>query len=603
MIALLSLLACSGPGSYCTGSTQLVYDPLGADKVTVWPDDTFTVEDEDSSTGRRVTLAQTPWYEATPDILKPALDAIEGRAGFGTQAEIVIRFSAEVGELPGPDDSTTDAGLQLWNLDTEERVAYEARLSPHDRQIQLLPLQPLDTATRYAAVVTTAQGDDEGQCMSPSPTLRAILDRNAPEGLESREKTLKRALKTMGIPRDDVTALTVFTTHDDHQPFLQALEVSRTAEQSWGADLVCTQHDGYRSCDTTYSPLDFRVDELVTAASDVRQEVDVRIWLPDGVENPPVIVYGHGLGQDLDAGFEIADIAVREGFAMIGTNALYHGTHPTAEGDPNPAAFLGIDMAGGLSLNPNRMRGAFDQPNLERRQLLTLLRDHPDLDGDGIDEVDPDRIAYLGISLGGILGSGLLVGSDDIDIAVLAIAGGNLSTIVRDSEFSQPYMELLQQLAGGSSELQMVFSLLQTAIDPSDPTLYASHVLRDRVVDGTPPHMLLPVATLDEVVPFAAGQALARAYQMPHVEPVFVPVPGLPLAGASPVAENVDGRTVGYFQYDRITRNGEVRPSEHLMPRSEEFGIQLLHLLDTWDTDDRPEIVDPYAILDTPELP
>lgn len=600
---LVHFLACSPPADYCDGPTQLRYDPLSADSLEVWPDDTLSVEDDDSPTGRRVALMDTPWFEALPELLQDAVSTLEGRTGFGTQAEIVLRFTASIGELPSAEDSTTDPRIQLWDLEEEVRVPYTARLSPNERQIQLLPLGPLRSSTPYAAVVTTDQLDAEGRCMAPSPTLRSILDRDAPDALKDREKPLKKALRKMGLKRDQVSGLTVFTTHADHLPFFDAMTEARESTQSWGPDFVCTPYDGYQACDTTFSPIDFRdPDELVQPGATARQEVDVRVWLPDGVERPPVIFYGHGLSQSLDDGFEIADIVARQGYAMVGSNALFHGTHPSAGGEPSPQAFLGIDLTDGISLDVNRMRGAFDQTNLDRRQLLTLLGNDPDLDGDGTPDLDPDQLAYLGLSLGGILGSGLLAGSDDIDAAVLAIAGGNLSTIVRDSDFTQPYMQLLEQLAGGSSELQVVFSLLQTTIDPSDPTLYASYVLRDRLTEGEPPHVLLPVATLDEVVPFNAGAALARAYQMPHIEPVFVPVAGLPVGGATPVGGNVDGTTVGYFQYDRITRDGEVLPSEHLMPRSDEFGAQLLHLLDTWDTTGVPEIVDPYAMLGTPPL-
>jgi hypothetical protein len=341
----------------------------------------------------------------------------------------------------------------------------------------------------------------------------------------------------------------------------------------------------------------------VLPGSTTRQPVDVTFWLPDGVTNPPMVVYAHGLGQNRGDGDELAELLMPLGIAMAGTDALFHGDHPSANGNPDPLAFLGLDLSAGLSFDLERMRSSFDQSTLDRRQLVTLLSEVPDVDGDGTREYDPDRLGYLGISLGGIMGSGLLAVSDDLDVAVLAIAGGNLVSIVRDTEAVSVFLPLIVQLAGGQEQFEATFSLLQTAIDPSDPVLFGANVLDRRLNDGAPPHVLLPVATLDEVVPFSAGRALARAYKLPHVGPVSLEVPGLEVL-ATPVSQNgPEGVTAGYFQYDRMTRSGELMPSEHIMPRSEEFAVQLTHFFDTWATTGTPEIIDPFEALGTPPLP
>lgn len=603
MLLLHLLLACTGPGTYCDGTTSVVYDPLASTTLDAWPDDVFSEDDRDSPTGRRVSILQTPWYAGLPELLQGIAAGVEGLTGFGTQADITFRFTAEMGELPDVAASTTDPRIQLWDVDAKERVPYDARLGPLGRQILLTPVGPLRPGAEHAAIVTSAQLDQQGRCAAPSGTLRALLDRDPPEGLEDRAKALKRALRRTGVDREEVSAMVAFTTHLDHLPYLDAMEEARLSEQAWRPLWQCEQHEGYRACETAFDPVDFRgPDQIVEPGATERQRVPVRVWLPDGMSNAPLLVYGHGLGQWRGDGDEIARLVTPRGVAMVGSDALFHGDHPTAEGTPSPEVFLGIDLDGGIAFDPQQMRASFDQSNLDRRQLLSLIRSQPDLDGDGTPDIDPDRVGYLGLSLGGILGSGLLVGSDDIDAAVLAIAGGNLMTIVRDGEFAATFMPLLANLAGGPEQLQTAFSVLQTAIDPSDPVLYASNVLRDRAVDGDPPHVLLPVATLDEVVPFAAGRALARAYGLPHVHPIAVPVAGIPDAGASQVAGNLDGVTAGYFQYDRITRNGTVRPSEHLMPRSDEFAVQLDRFLESWLATGVPEIVDPYAIVHTPDL-
>ncbi len=596
-------LACSPPPP-CEGPTAFLYDPQGSPELLAWPDDAFTTEDPSSPTGRRLEIRSTAWFDQLPELIQGAIAPLHGKTGFGTQAEIVLRFSDTIGDIPSISRSTEDEGLQLWDLDAERRVPYEARVSESGRQLHLLPVGPLRPATRYAAILTGAFTDAAGRCIAPGPTLGALLTREADEPLTELERPLRRALRTAGLHRNEVGAMLHFTTHADHLPYLGAMDEARSAPQSWGAGWSCTDETDFRVCETSFEPIDFRGDDqLVEPGSTARYRLPVRVWLPHGVERPPLVFYGHGLGQSREAGDAIAAILAPRGFAVVGVDAVFHGDHPSTGGSPSPEAFLGIDRSEGIAFDLHKLRSSFDQSNLDRRQLLSLLLAEPDLDGDGTPEFDPDRIAYLGLSLGGILGSGLLVGADEIDAAVLAIAGGNLVTIVRDGEFAATFLPLLENLVGGPDALEMTFSLFQTAIDPSDPVLYASLVSDGSTRSGPPPHLLLPVATEDEIVPFRSGLSLARAYPLPLIEPAPIPVEGLPAGGEAPVQGNWNGTTAGYFQYDRITRSGEVLPSEHLMPYSEEFPIQLLAFLESWAEGGPPVIVDPYAELQTPPLP
>lgn len=602
----LSLLACTQPADTCAGPTTHVYDPLVSSRLDAWPDDVFTRVDENSPTDLRVEVVGTPWFDALPELFQGIATGVHGASGFGTQAELFVRFDGPVGTLPTVEESTTTDAIQLWDLDRDppERVPFEARTAAGDQQIMLLPVGPLRPKTAHALVVTAAQTDSEGRCMAPSPVLKSVLDRTPTAPWDDRVKPTKRLLRELSIERDAVTALLTFTTHADHLDFLEAGQQARDEEQAWAGGFSCEARDGHRVCETTFDPYDFRgPDTLVVPNATERYSVPVTFWLPDGIEDPPLIVFGHGLGQQRGDAEEFADLVLSLGMAMVASDALFHGDHPTSDGTSDPTAFLGLRLSGGIGFDLAGMRSSFDQSNLDRRQLVTLLGEHPDVDGDGTPEFDPDRLAYVGVSLGGILGSGLLTLSDDLDAAVLAIAGGNLVSIVRDTDAVAPFRSLFVNLAGGEEQLEAAYSVLQTAIDPSDPALFASTVLQRRVTEGPAPHLLLPVATDDEVVPFDAGRALARALGLPHVRPLAVPVAGLDDAGAAPLSGNgPDGATVGYFQYDRMTLNGELQASRHVMVRSEEFGEQLRHFLDTW-IDGSPVILDPFATRQTPPLP
>lgn len=598
----LSLLGCFAPPDLCDGSTQWEWDPASGD-LDAWPDDFWTVEDDQSPTGSRLQIADSAWYTDLPELLQSGVTHLDGMTGFGTQAELVLRFSGTLGDLPSVDASTTDPGIRLYDLSGDEprRVPYEARVAEGGEQLQLLPVGPLATGAEHALVVTNDLLDGDGRCIAPGDALTGILDRTS-DTYEDRIKPTKRLLKDLELPADDISALVTFTTHTDHEPFLAAAEHAREVAVDFDG-WTCVDDDGIERCDTFMEVQDYRGPDLfVVDAPQGTYRLPVSFWLPDDAVDMPVIVYGHGLSQSRLDGRELAEMIVPAGVVLVGVDALHHGDHPSAEGSPDPAAFLGIDRSSGIAFDLPSMRASFDQSNLDRRQLINALMDHRDLDGDGVNEIDPERMSYIGMSLGGILGSGLMMMSEELEAGVLAIAGANLSSIVRDNDMVNTFRPLLVNLAGTEEELEMVFSLLQTAIDPSDPAIWAARVLEDRPFGGDAPHVLLPVAIEDEIVPPAAGRALARAYGLPHVQPIAEPVGGLPDAGAAPVASNLDGKTVGFFQYDRMTMDGELIPTHHLMPRSEEFAVQIDGWLTGWLTDGTPVIVDPFEIMGTPEL-
>ena len=100
------------------------------------------------------------------------------------------------------------------------------------------------------------------------------------------------------------------------------------------------------------------------------------------------------------------------------------------------------------------------------------------------------------------------------------------------------------------------------------------------------------------MVPLSTGVALARALKLPQVKPVPLAVEPLAVV-ASPVKANLEGRTVGYFQFDRVGNPAEV--ADHSLPGSTEAMLQARHFLKTW-LEGSPEIIDPYPQAGTPPL-
>ena len=319
-----------------------------------------------------------------------------------------------------------------------------------------------------------------------------------------------------------------------------------------------------------------------------------------------MILYAHGLNDQASSARFLLDDAASMGFGVVASEAVYHGDHPTGEDSEDMPAlrFLGLNI-GLFQLDPMVLRGSFNQTTAERLQLLQLLRNQPDVDGDGDDDIDPRWIGYYGVSLGGMLGPSLTALDDSIGAAVFSVAGGRLLDFATGTGQVDALRPLIEDLAGGPERLERLLPVAQTLVDAADPATYGAHVLADRR-DGSAhrPEILMPVAVEDGTVPPSTGKALARALGLAHVRPVYEGVATLQSVEA-PYQGPTEGSpdTAGFFQYDRVTYGDQVRTAGHSnLPVSEEGRIQSMHFLRTWHRLGDAEIVDPYSVNETPPL-
>jgi len=607
------------PPVYCEGVTAHRWDITDTSDADLFPDGLLEKPDTSTPTGRRIEISPetAAWLPSTPDLLMDALLGLNDNSGFGTLGGILLRFDGGgVSDVPlTADDSVTDGGWQLLDLGSAspERVPFEARVLEDGATVVLWPLRPLRLGTPHAFVLTTEATADDGGCIAPTDTTKALLYGDSLPDHPHAEETAGRyrdVLDQVGLRPDDVSVITAFTTHNETGTYLDLAQVADEEPVEWTSFEGCSDRGVVLECTVYTTVLDRRnelglIDPTVTPNE---QSIPVTVWIPDGGEGPwPVVVYGHGLGSSRGEGYLAARLMAEEGVAVVSMEAVSHGDHPSAPdgGDSYAAAlgFLGLDLTN-LSINPRLLRGNFDQTNLDRVRLLKLIREHGDIDGDGQPELDGDKVGYLGVSLGAILGSQLLAVSPEIDGAVFSVGGGRLMSIVTDTEALTDFEDLIAVLIGSKERFDRLVPIAQHVVDPADSGLWGAHVIKDRFDDAPAPSILLQVGIHDEVVPKTSGFALARAMGLPHLTPVAEEVPLLahedgPLAGNSD-----DGMaTHAFFQFDRVTRSGEVVPARHIeTPTSDEGQHQMGRFLTTWLHDGVPEAIDPYTELGTPEL-
>jgi hypothetical protein len=594
----------------CVGAVAQIYDPLGEPAaLTSFPDDFWTTGDPSTPTGLRLAIdASTPWVAALEARYAAVVAQLEGLDGFGTSAPIFLAFDGPVRPI-----TAVTPGLELLDLGDDEAVAvpYEPRVLDDGRTLALWPIWPLRAGTPHAVVLRAPYGAADGGCIAQSPTLARLLAGEARPGEQPVASGLATLRARTGYAAGEIQAASVFTTQSLHAgadaSVAVAVDIAARAFRPSGP-LTCRDVGAQRACEGRFTANDYRgTDGVVRSSTPARTyELPFSVWMPRERPGPfATYVVGHGLGGDRRLGELVSQLTGDAPVAVVAIDAVAHGQHPA--GAPVNALnllteFFALDLAT-LRLDALRLRDNFRQSTFDKLQLLALILQNPDLDGDGRPDVDPERIGYFGVSLGGIMGPEYLALNAVTRNAVLGVPGARLSQIMRDS----PAFEVLvrtylpARLPAGFKE--RMFGYVQTLVERGDPVNYARHVLTDRLPPGgtVVPDVLLVMAIDDEIVPNSATVALARSLQVPLVAPVVRPTNYLPSADVVPTRANIGGRTGGMAQYTEITYRDnrgvfrrEAATHENVMVGSETIR-QVQAFFASWAATGVAEIVDPFA--------
>jgi hypothetical protein len=221
----------------------------------------------------------------------------------------------------------------------------------------------------------------------------------------------------------------------------------------------------------------------------------------------PVLIYQHGLTRNRLDALQVADsfadadadstVPGIQGYVVVAIDLPLHGiTDPASplydaanertfnldlvnnttlapgpDGRIDPTGTFFINVSSLLTTRDNLREGVAD--------LLTLTRSLPglDLDGDGLPDIDGERIHFLGQSLGAIVGGVFLgtPGTTAIRTGGLVSPGGKLVPTVFDSPtFGPQFTGMLasQGIQAGTTAFAEFLRDAQNAIDAGDPDNY-----------------------------------------------------------------------------------------------------------------------------------
>lgn len=282
-----------------------------------------------------------------------------------------------------------------------------------------------------------------------------------------------------------------------------------------------------------------------------REAVPFVLTLPAGAgPDVPVVITHHGFGASRTTGLATADTVARVGAAVLAIDAFQHGNRAVSAVDerhalrgnvPGPDGFAettALDVTArvfgllgaepGLELFPGYSHGSLVQFGADIASAVRVLREGTLLAAlaaagvTGIERFDTERIGYIGISLGSVVGASVLTAEPDIRFGVQNVAPGSIvETLVESPEFrvlvDAVFLPLLGLAADDYDEVERhlifdpIVDLSRWILEPVDPLALAPYLIQHPVRDGGAPDILFQTAVLDEVAAVSATESMIAA--------------------------------------------------------------------------------------------
>lgn len=325
----------------------------------------------------------------------------------------------------------------------------------------------------------------------------------------------------------------------------------------------------------------------------------------------PVVVMHHGFNASRTTGFALADTAGRAGFAVLAIDAFQHGDRAASASDerhamrgdfPGPDGFAETStldvsartfgLSGGpddMTLFPGYALGAFEQFAADAMSAIALVRQE---ELQALQAADPrlaelafdaECIAYVGNSMGAVVGVSVVTAEPNVRAAVLDVLPGSIiETLAESGEFRPLTESILLPQVGVTTEFDeveraMLFDptvdLYRWVLEPVDPLALARAMVSERVA-GPAPDLLIQLAGHDEVAAPTASESVVAAariggageFAFAPIAPIDLPVIGRPATPAI-AAVGFPGAMHGMLEVASQPSHFEAPLQPPLMPR------------------------------------
>ena len=299
------------------------------------------------------------------------------------------------------------------------------------------------------------------------------------------------------------------------------------------------------------------------------EQLFFNLFIPSGPRPSngwPVAIFGHGFTDSKQgAPLAVASTLAHNGIATIAINVVGHGFGPNGTLTVNQGATSVVFPSGGRGIDQNGdgkidssegsstfvlspqatigSRDALQQTVADLMQTVRAIQGGIDVNSDGLQDLDPNRIYYAGQSFGGIYGTIFMGIEPNVRAGVANVPGGPIIDIVRLSPSFQ--LLLTQALSvrtpsllnagpplffNDNSPLRNLPTVInavpgaiaiQTVEDTSrwlgqagDPVAWAPFIRKSPLPGDTAKRVIVQFARGDETVPNPTATALIRSGEL-----------------------------------------------------------------------------------------
>ncbi len=558
----VTLVACGGDD----GGTGIADEcnPLGGRTCLLpWPSSAFLTTDLSTHTGFRLDL-DVAAMPVNVDGL-PIDPAYYNRFdGFAPSGPIVVAFPGGVSgdNLPHPDrpdeSLAATSPIILLDLDRNLRVPFFAEIDQNvrevaDRTLIIRPLVRLQPGTRHAvALRRTLRAADGTELPSPD-AFAAVRDGRAvshPRLDVASFESLFSALEVVaGVPRSELVLAWDFRTASDEfltSDLLTMRDAALPLIGTAGANLTFTTSPFQANTQLVWKAFSgtFTSPDFLTAGEAVEsvlrrdasgrpmaqgmRDANYAVLVPRCAETAtlpiPTIVFGHGLfgsGADyLDDGF-LQRVADQFCFNVVAGDFIGLTMRQI-----NVAALAANDLNKAGGITQKLAQSVIDFIALEHL-VRGPMRQHAEFQRGGEAIIDPDRVYYLGGSLGGIMGNVFMAYDPHITRGALGVPGGAWTMLFERSIAWSALKGAAQGSYTDPLEYQQLIAFLGMHFEPYDAVTTARRVVNDPM-PGTPAKQILMYEAIgDCLVNNYSTETVARTMGIGLITPSVKTVWGL----------------------------------------------------------------------------
>ncbi len=276
-----------------------------------------------------------------------------------------------------------------------------------------------------------------------------------------------------------------------------------------------------------------------TPVSTGHQTVPLLVTIPNGnkpITGWPVVIFQHGITANRTSLLGVADTLALIGYAAVAIDLPLHGL--TGDEPDETAAFHNeslertfnldlvnnitsapgpdgvIDRSGSHFINLSSLLTSRDNMRQAVADLLSLRRSLAalDYDNDGVGDIDTSQTAFVGHSLGAMVGIPFLRVDGSVTTAVLGMPGGGTAKLLDGSATFGPIIAAglaANGLIKGSREYEAFMAATQMVLDSADPLNhallagYGIHMIEVVGGNSSPPDQVIPndVLNVADTVP------------------------------------------------------------------------------------------------------